>query len=492
MHREDIQDVYPPSPLQHGILFHGLLHPRPGLYTSQFTCSLEGPFDRLAFLRAAQALVDRHAIFRTAFAWEGLDEAVQVVLRDVKLPVRELDWSDRSAADQQHDWTRLLEADREQGFRFDRAPLTRLVLCKLAFDRCDLLWSFHHLIMDGWAEAIVVRELLRLYQALTGGEEARLPPAPSFRGYIEWLRGWTRHGAGSGAEAFWRDTLRGFRAPTPLPADREPDRGSHAAGDGVDARRIQLSRRRTSALRELARRHRLTLNTLVQGAWALVLAQTSGRDDVVFGAAVSGRPPGLPGVEWTVGPFVNAVPVRARVEPRRALLDWLRQLQDAQLAIRQYEFCPLIDVQGWSELPRERPLFSTFLAFQNGPALAAPDAEAGALRVAHARFRGGSTNYPLTLEAEPEEELILILNFDRSRFSAGRVGQLLGDLSTVLDAFAERPRQDLAAVLEDLEHGRRQREQEAATKLRQANVQRLRGLRTGRQDVHALQKGASR
>src|SRR6185369_16559393 len=275
----------------------------------QMSLRLTGRLDIPAFERAWRSLIARHPILRTAFFWEDLESPRQVAFREVELKMERASWLGLGAVEQGERLAGFLAADRSRGFEITTAPLLRLTLIELAEDVHQLVWTQHHLVTDGWSQGVVLGELLRTYDAFVAGHEPVLPPAPSFYDYLAWLK---RQDLGA-SEAFWRQSLEGFSTPTFLAA-RE---GRVEEPDGTDEQRRDLALPAvvSDALRVMARRRRLTLNTLVQGAWALLLAQESGREDVVFGVTVAGRPADLPIVESIVGPFLDTLPLRVEVAP---------------------------------------------------------------------------------------------------------------------------------------------------------------------------------
>jgi hypothetical protein len=281
--------------------------------------------------------------------------------------------------------------------------------------------------MDGWCLPLLLKEVLAGYEALVRGDEPGLPPARPYRDYIAWLI----EQDAEEAEAYWRRTLDGFAAPTPLAVDRPWGAGEPAV---MAERPWRLSTATTAALQALARTNQLTVNTLLQGAWALLLGRYSGQSDIVFGATVSGRPAELPGVEGMVGLFINTLPVRVDVAEWTPLRSWLKAIQDRQMAQRPFESTPLVEVQGWSAVPRGRPLFESIIVFENYPIDAALPALAGRLGVEGVRVLE-RTNYPLALTVVPGAELLLKAGYDTRRFDAATIDRLLGHLQTLLEGF---------------------------------------------------------
>ncbi|MEA2562148.1 MAG: hypothetical protein QOH06_3652 [Acidobacteriota bacterium] len=479
MNTRDIENIYPLSPIQQGMLFHCLYSPEPGLYSAQLSCTLRGEIVPGLVARAGQALVNRHPVFRTAFLWEGLKEPMQVVLRHVELPVVLLDWSRLSPDERELRTEAFLQADRSRGFNFSRPPLLRLALCSLAVGELRLIWSFHHLVMDGWSESLVLGEFEEICRALSCGEAPRLPQIRPYGEYIAWLQ----HQDVSRVEEFWQLELSGFNAPTPF-GPGGPDTPDPLGSERrVKSLKAGLPEPVMAALQALAGRYRLTLNTLVQGAWALLLGHLSGESDVVFGSTISSRPSALEDIEFMVGPFINTLPVRVRLLPEMDLLAWLALLQDRQVEVRQYAYTPLGEIQRWSEVPRNQPLFKSIVVFQNGPAALFPEgsvAGGGGLAVHDLDFRGGATNYPLTFEVDPGASLGMTINFDCRRISAGVAARMVRILEAIFGRFATAGAVTLGEILAHLERIEQQREIGIQEDLELAALRKLKQLRRRR------------
>ncbi|HSS50399.1 MAG TPA: condensation domain-containing protein, partial [Thermoanaerobaculia bacterium] len=297
-----IEDLYPLSPLQEGMLFHSLYEPGSGVYVEQVLSRLSGELDVDAFEGAWRRVVKAIPILRTSFRWRDLARPLQVVHGEVAVEVERQDWQGLSPERQAALLESLLRTDRERGFDLMRAPMMRWILVRTGPREHWFLWTQHHILLDGWSSSALVAEFLSCYEALHAGEEPRLQRRRPYRDYIAWLG---RQDLAQ-TEEFWRRTLAGWQEPAPLTEAREIDRTRY----GSEARRLQCTPEQTLALQQLARQQRLTLNTLVQGAWGLLLSRYSNQPDVVFGSTVSGRPADLQGVESTLGLFINTLPVQ--------------------------------------------------------------------------------------------------------------------------------------------------------------------------------------
>jgi len=432
----NIEDIYSLSPLQEGMLFHTLYRPEERAYLDHILCRLSAPdgVDAGALERAFQRVVDRHAALRTAFVWKLRDKPQQVVLRRVRVPVETLDWRALSPAERELRLAERLEQDRERGYDLARPPLMRLTLMRLDEESHYFLFSYHHIIMDAWSVPVVFGEMLALYAAFARGEDMELPRPRPFRAYIDWLRQRDL----SLAEAFWGRELAGFATPTPLAQDRPP--GLAGAEDGsYEGVQTELTAACTAGLQSLAREQRLTVNNIVQGAWAVLLSRLSGEEDVVFGSVVAGRPHDLPGVESMVGLFTNTLPVRVRLRPEDRLGPWLKELQSRQFAARELEWSPLVKVQECSDVPRGVSLFDSIVIFQNTPAEAVLGnrGERGLeIRISQ---HDPKNNFPVTLMIAPGPRLWCRLLYDGRSFDRATMERRLESLRVVLEGMVAAP-----------------------------------------------------
>ncbi|HVR95060.1 MAG TPA: amino acid adenylation domain-containing protein, partial [Thermoanaerobaculia bacterium] len=426
---KNVEDLYPLTPLQNGMLFHSLMAPDSGVYVTQVTCTLPVDLDTRRFRQAWERLVERHGVLRTAFFWDGLDEPLQAVRRKVSLPWQELDWRDLSAEEQQRRLEELRHRERHTPLPLDEAPLMWFSLIRLGREHA-FLWTAHHLLMDGWSLPLLVQELQSVYTA----PASALPPVRPFSDYVVWLRKQDL----LRAEPFWRGELAGFTAPNALGIDRRTQEGAGSA-----EHELRISREVTARLQAFASRHKLTLPTVTLGAWAVLLSRYSGEEDVVFGNVVSGRPAGLPGVETMVGMFVNTLPVRVRVSGAELLGPWLQHLQERQLARQDFEHSPLAQIQRWSEIPAGSPLFETLHVFESYPN--AGDGGSGSLRIGDLRLFE-STHYPVTLTLTAADQISLRLTSDRARVEEDAAPRLLRHLAMLLTGMAEEPRRRIGEL----------------------------------------------
>lgn len=439
----EIEDIYELSPLQEGMLIHTLRDQGIGMYVNQGVYRFE-QLNIAALESAWQSVVDRHGILRTSFQWEDLDSPQQVVHRQISIKIESHDWRDLSPWQQEWQLRQSLREDRNRGFALTEPPLLRLLLFQCSQHSSYLVFSHHHLLLDGWSHPLLLAEVREFYQALLKNQRLILPPPRPYREYINWLRKQEL----DKTEAFWREYLRGITAPTPLPADLGDHRQKGFQLNFEEWRTV-LPGSLCTALQSVARKCHVTLNTLILGAWALVLSRYSGQQDVVFGMLVSGRPPTLEGVESMIGMFLNTLPVRVKVEANQPLSQWLKQIQKQQSDLQQYEFSPLRMVQSWSEIPRGLPLFESMVDTNNTPQQrmqesTVPNQGDGAGKVLPASIR---QNFPLLLDIQPVADgLVMTLTYNVRRFLAASITQLAEQLRTLLTAIAEEPDQYLGEL----------------------------------------------
>lgn len=416
----DLEDAYPLSPMQQGMVFHARLAPDSASYINQLQIRLEG-LQADAFAAAWQAAVKRHAILRTSFVWRDGAPPLQLVHREVPQALRLLDWRERVAQQGAGVLTELALEERAQGFDLAVAPLQRVALVRVDDDAWQLIWTLHHVLLDGWSSAQLIGEILQAY--LCGTPEVA-GTAPRFRDYIAWLE---QHAPEDG-ESFWRERLAAFESPTQL---HETVLRTTAPTQGHGERMFRVDATSAQAWQRAARSRRLTVNTLVQGAWTLLLQRYTGKRDVCFGVTVSGRPAELPGAERMMGLFINTLPVVQGPSPSEELDDWLHRLQEDNLALREAESTPLYDIQRWVGWPGQA-LFDSLIVFENYPVDRALRAQgAQALRFGDI-VNVETTHYPLTISIASGETIDVRMSYDRQHFDDGAVERLWTQLHDLL------------------------------------------------------------
>lgn len=471
--KQNIEAIYPLTPMQEGLLFQTLSSGSLE-YFQQMTYTLCGELNVAALKRAWDEVIARHAVLRTLFKWERLEKPIQIVLHRVRLLWQEEDWRGTAADEQEERWVAALIANKKLGFNLSKAPLMRMMLMQEAADRYKFVWSYHHLLMDGWSAATVCQEVFTLYEAHCHGRNIDLPRVRPFRDYIDWLV----QQDFSQAETYWRQRLKGFKTPTPLGDSRRFNLATNQEDYLKEG--TKLSEALLSAVQRFARQSRVTMNTVMKGVWALLLSRYSRQQDVVFGTVVSGRPAHLEGVEAMVGVFINTIPVRVQIREDESVLEWLAALQAEQFEMQQCEYTPMIKIKGWSEVPRAQPLFESLLVFQNFPQdfyarqgngnSQRPDLSV-ALELEESR-----NNYPLTLGIGPDPGALVFL-YDRRRFKGTDIDRMLNHIETLLAYFVENPNVKLSEVAQVLDDADRKAQLAKEINFKEARALKLRSIK---------------
>ncbi|WP_416980594.1 amino acid adenylation domain-containing protein [Streptomyces sp. T028] len=431
---DGLADAFALTPLQEGLFFHALqAHDGPDVYTVQLVLDLEGPLDAEALRGAGRAVLERHPNLRAGFRHRATGQAVQIVPRDVTLPWDETDLSGLPEDVRQGRLASLTEAARAQRFDLGRPPLVRFLLIRLGEQRHRLVITKHHILLDGWSMPLFLRELVTLYE--NGGDTSALPDPVPFRSYVSWLAGQDR----AVSESVWREALAGVEEPTLLAPGR-----AWPADPALPERIVHdLSPELTAELRRHAARAGVTMNTVVQTAWALVLGRHLGRDDVLFGTTVSGRPSELPGAESMIGLFINTLPVRVRLDPSERWSAALTRVQGEQAALQGHQYLGLADVQ---RIAGHRTLFDTAFVYENYPLPESTERAPSQLRATAVHGRDAA-HYPLVLVASLRDRGLRFRLDHRSDVLGGPLAAvLLERLTRLLESVAADPDQPVGRI----------------------------------------------
>jgi len=429
-----LQDLYPLSPMQQGMLFHALYEPSSGVYFEQMQLTLSN-LEPTAFKAAWQHQLERHSILRTAFLTEH-QPILQLVQTEVPLLWREHDWRGMSLETQDQQLSALLQEERSKGFDLNQAPLMRFDLIRLDEQHYEFIQHHHHILMDGWCLPITFSEVRDSYLAFKQGKTPQLSTLRPYRDYIAWLQ----QQDSTKSQHYWQQRLAGFIAPTKLPIIKHkaetPDyREASYCLDVVTSQQLQ----------HFCKEQRVTLNTLVQGAYALLLSRYSRETDICFGVTVSGRNVPLSGIEQMIGLFINTLPLRIDANSEYCVKDYLQQVQTQHQNDNRYAHSPLFEIQTNSEVPNGTALFESLLVFENYPLGDALEPSAECYQIED--FHGIEyTNYPLTLAIIPGEVLGFKVSYDNSRISQDSIERLWGHLNTLLTAIVENPEQSISQL----------------------------------------------
>ena len=441
-----IEDVYPLTPMQEGLLLHTLLEPGTGLYYMQDRYRINSALDPERFAQAWQAVIARHEALRASFCWNVGEDMLQVIHKPGSTPIEYLDWSADPQDEHEPRLQALLKAEREAGFDLlNQAPF-HLRLIRVGEARYWFMMSNHHILIDAWCRSLLMNDFFDIYTALGEGRDAQLATPPRYRDYIAWLQ---RQNLNE-ARQWWQQNLQGFERATPIPSDR-PFLREHAGGSGgmvVGDCYTRLDARDGAQLRELAQAHQLTVNTFAQAAWALVLRRLSGDRDVLFGVTVAGRPVDMPEMQRTVGLFINSIALRVKLPEDGqtcSVRQWLSALLDSNMQLREYEYLPLVTIQEHSELPKGQPLFDSLFVFENAPVEVSVLDRAQSLNATSDSGRT-HTNFPLTAVCYPGDDLGLHLSYDQRYFDESTVQGMLAEFKRLLLALVQGFHGDMAEL----------------------------------------------
>ncbi|MEZ4823694.1 MAG: amino acid adenylation domain-containing protein [Ignavibacteria bacterium] len=398
-----IEGLYRLSGLQQGMLFHGLYNEGKGAYLEQMSCDFIN-LDIDILKKTWDHIIKRHSILRTSFIYSEISIPVQSVNREVKLPLEILDYSDLPKGKQEAALKDHEEADRNKGFDFNVAPLMRIALIKLSEDRYRMLWTWHHILFDGWSLPVLMEEFLSTYETYLAGKEPVKKDVDKFEDYIRYIE----RGSKERQEKYWRNYMKGIEQSTLLPfigatADRTKGKGEY------ETEVLQLDEKTTSLIEEFAQRNRLTINTVMQGVWSLLLHHYTGNENIAYGVIVSGRPDDLPGVEQRVGLYINTLPLHSILKDGKSLVKWLQDMQKEQLSSRLYQHTPLQDIQKWTGVTGD--LFDSLLVFENFPVSELVKSKKWSLAIENVEIKE-RTNYPLTLMIGSSKETTINFSYN--------------------------------------------------------------------------------
>ncbi|WP_458121519.1 non-ribosomal peptide synthase/polyketide synthase [Paenibacillus sp. Z6-24] len=429
----EMENMYSLTPMQKGMLFHNLLDSRSEVYFEQGRFELQGSFDIADFERSFNHMIQRHAILRTNFYSGYHDLPVQVVFRDRPVRIAYEDLRSWSGHEQQLQIDALMTKDKQKGFDLARDPLLRVTVMQTADDCHLLLWSFHHIIMDGWCMPLVIQEVFDTYAALHEGRVPELPDTVPYSRYIQWL---DERGEAE-ASAYWKEYLSGYDRQTLIPQARLQGQSKQYQSEKME---FTLGTALTERLEQLAKRHRVTMNILMQSAWGLVLQRYNASRDVVFGSVISGRPAEIQGIESMIGLFINTVPVRVQALEEDSFADMLVRQQQLYVQGHDYDFYPLYEVQAQSDQKQE--LISHIMVFENYPVQEELDerqvgGKSGFEITDVQMFE--QTNYDFNLIVMPGPNLQVLYRYNGIVYEQESIEQIQAHLVQILEEVAADP-----------------------------------------------------
>ncbi|MEJ8545006.1 amino acid adenylation domain-containing protein [Brevibacillus borstelensis] len=437
--REQVQDMYLLSPMQQGMLFHALLDKEKNTHLVQMSISLQGDVDMDLFIKSLNMLVERYDVFRTTFLFDKVKQPLQIVLKERPVPIH---YHDLSSLDEQEKEKLVAQHKRQdQAIVFDltKDPLMRIAILQLAKDDYLVLWSFHHIVMDGWCFQIIFDDLLAIYLALKSGKPVQLEPALPYSSYINWLEKQDKQAA----RRFWRGYLQDYEQKAALP--------KRSAFDAEAFRPVQyhfsIDRNLTRQLQQIAHQHQVTLTTVFQTIWGIVLQSYNACSDVVFGSVIAGRPPEIIGIEKMVGLFINTVPCRIKSNKEQTFAQLVQETHQRTLHSQPYEHLPLYDIQNETELKQD--LFDHIMVVENYPLLEGLQKNIRMQQVGFtirevALFE--PTNYDMTIMVYPRDEIHVRLDYNAVAYDEAFIKRIEGHIKEASACVATNPQIPLGSI----------------------------------------------
>ncbi len=452
---KNIESILPMTSMQEGMLFQINYEPDKSLYFEQFSCRVNGKLEQKQFFAAWQHVLQRHPAMRSLFTWEGMEKPLQVIKKNVELPIETMDWQNRTSDEQERAWEDFKAKDRAKGFNLSDPPLMRVALVRISKEASLFCWSFHHMIMDGWCLGIVLTSVFDFYRRLIQGKEINVSADKTYNNYIAYAKSRDI----KPAQNYWKAYLTDFapqeqigdilNAPTPL-----KDNSRHACSTRMNKKQTEKITKSVGALN-------VTLNTYTQLLWAILVQKYTLSEDIVFGTPVSGRPQEISGIEQAVGLFINTIPVRVKVDEDEVLAKALKRHQMKNRKSNAFDFLPLPEIKKQLQKGAQDKFFDTLHIYENYPMDLSTVLSGTKLHVDDIDI-WEKTNYPLTLIITPHDNLSIRALYDNSKFSYKDIHCLLQHYANLLSDAADNLQNRIGA-LEILSHKEKEKNEEIKT-----------------------------
>ncbi|MFS0553782.1 amino acid adenylation domain-containing protein [Brevibacillus sp. 179-C9.3 HS] len=437
--KEQVQDMYLLTPMQEGMLFHALLDEEHNSHLVQMSITIQGDLDVGLFTNSLEVLVERYDVFRTLFLHEKLKQPLQVVLKERPIPIQFHDLSAYNEQQKQQQYAQYKSEDQEKTFHLAKDPLMRVAIFQMTKHDYQIIWSFHHILMDGWCFSIIFDDLLSVYLSLQNKTTISLEPVQPYSHFIKWLEKQDKQAS----LAYWREYLEHYEQQTSLPKTGKPSSKAFQPAQY----RFVLNRTLTKQLLAIATQNQVTLPTAIQTIWGILLQKYNSSDDVLFGSVVSGRPTEIVGIDKMVGLFINTIPFRIQSKKGQTFSDLLLDVHQRTLQTQPYEHVPLYDIQNDSILKQD--LIDHLMVIENYPLVEAlqkkaRDQQVGFTIIDVEMFE--PTNYDMTVMVMPKEEIAMRFDYNAARFDEEVVQKMVGHINQVAACVANNPNVDLQQI----------------------------------------------
>jgi thioesterase domain-containing protein/acyl carrier protein len=433
--KANLEGIYPLNFLQQALLFHSLQEDIDQGFL-RVKCVLRGKINLEAFQNAWRQNIQRHEALRTSVHWENLEKPVQVVHKEAVLPFTFYDWSENSAAEQKTNYDELMNSDGAESLNLTKAPVLSISLISLSIDKHILLWNCHHILLDGWSASIILQDLLAFYEANCSGENATgLPSIPTHKSYLNWIKDQDQ----AKSKTFWTEVLKDFDRTTLVGNRKQSQNGLK---NNFQTKSLELPQQESQRLRDFCLKSQITLNTLIQGIWAILLGRFVEHEDIAFGTIVSGRSIDLQNAERMAGMYMNVLPLRIRLDDSQKFSDWLKSLQFQQAKIREFEYCNLNEIINSGNSTDGNLLFDSVVVFENMPL---ENIRGGGISIES--FESGLTsNYALTLAVSPLKEIRVHLKYNSCIVPQQQISWFFNNLSSLIEIIIEDKSNSLGEI----------------------------------------------
>ena len=426
----NIEYSYPLTPLQQGMLFHHLSDKSSGTDIDQMVCRLSESVDLPILQKAWDEVIAHYEACRTFFLWQNVDNPAQAVSAKSIINIDVYDWGNISEKELRQELLTFLKNDRSIGFDLGKAPLMRLNLIKINSELYYLIWTFHHIILDGRSHAIILNDVFSLYDSYLSGNQYKLNKSIPYRNFVDW----NLQKEHTESKNFWSEFLKGVNPPSGLKFNSI--RQNTPSDSELNETEIIIDEFVSKSLKDFAKNNNVTLNTIIQAGWALLLSKYSGEEDILFGAVRAGRFSTIENADSIPGLFMNTLPMRIQIDYGKKVTSWLREIRDKQLKIRDYEHTPLVDIISWSEIPRGIQLFQSVLIFDNYD-LTIKFQERGGSWLNREFNLVEKTGYPLTVYVYADRQIKIKFAFDGQSITSQDADGMINHFKNLLIGFVK-------------------------------------------------------
>jgi amino acid adenylation domain-containing protein/non-ribosomal peptide synthase protein (TIGR01720 family) len=407
--KDNVVDILPLSFVQEGILFHHLDNSESGEYLQQTVISVVGVLDKINFEKAYEDVIQVHEGLRIIFCWEGLKSPIQVILKKPILDLRFFE--EHETIDE------VLNKDAAEGIDIEKNPFRLLVVSQSELEH-TLIFSFHHIVLDGWSFSILLNEFFTKYANLNSGGnlERQTNTDGTIKNYLEWIQ----QKNNESAEIFWKNNLETFTAHTSLPFQ------SVQKVNGNRKKSFPISQNLITDIENCAKRNKVSVASVIYASWALFLHVSTGEETITFGTTTSGRPNEIPNITKTVGLFINTLPFHSIIDNEQNVSSFIKSISTTAIDIGEQEFSSISNIKKYAGINTTATLFNSLCVIENYP-LELDETQNGFKVVSSEVYE--NTNYDISCSFLPFDlENALLFSYKNRSFteqSINKIAELL-------------------------------------------------------------------